>query len=96
MLGFDDPQSPVVASEFAGTSVSSPGPNYEQFAKILLATPHVKFFDSWVRGYLTVDVSPKQMKVRRRAISKVTNADVNVATLQSFVVEAGKPVAYSE
>jgi alkaline phosphatase D len=57
------PRSPVVASELVGTSVSSPGPDYEQFSKFVPDNPHVKFFDSRIRGYVAVDVSPKRMDI---------------------------------
>ena len=64
MLDFDDPRSPVVATELVGTSVSSPGPDYDKFSQFLPANPHVKFFDSRVRGYVAVDVSPKRMDIQ--------------------------------
>jgi alkaline phosphatase D len=96
ILDFDDPRSPVVATELVGTSVSSPGPNYEQFSKFIPANPHVKFFDSRVRGYVAVDVSPKRMDIEYRAISDVANPDATVATIKTFVVEDGRPGAFSE
>ena len=90
MLDFDDPGSPVVATELVGTSVSSPGPNYEQFSKFLPANPHVTFFDSRVRGYVAVDLSPKRMDIEYRAVSDVTNPDATVATLKAFTIEDGR------
>lgn len=92
-LDCEDPRSPVVATELVGTSVSSPGPNYEEFSKSLPANPHVKFFDSRVRGYVAVDVSPKRMDIQYRAISEVTNPDATVATLKTFAIEDGRPGA---
>ena len=91
MLDFDDPRSPVVATELVGTSVSSPGPDYEQFSQFLSANPHVKFFDSRVRGYVAVDVSPKRMDIQFRAISDVTNPNAEISTLKTFAIEDGRP-----
>jgi alkaline phosphatase D len=96
MLDFDDPRSSVVATELVGTSVSSPGPNYEELSKFLPANPHVKFFDSRVRGYVAVDVSPKRMNIRYRSVSDVNNPDATVATLKTFAIEDGRAGAFSE
>jgi alkaline phosphatase D len=41
-----NPDSPVVATEFVGTSVTSDGPPFDAFSAILPLNPHVKFFDS--------------------------------------------------
>jgi alkaline phosphatase D len=91
MLDFDDAHSAVVATELVGTSISSPGPNYEQFVKFLPDNPHVKFFDSRVRGYVAVQVSPAKMDIQFRAISDVTDPNASVSTLRSFSVEDGRP-----
>ena len=42
-LDFDDPASPMVATEFVGTSISSCGAPYELFAQALPDNPHVHF-----------------------------------------------------
>jgi alkaline phosphatase D len=49
---FRDPASPVVASEFVGTSISSSGVSYDEFAAYLPDNPHIKFFESRLRGYV--------------------------------------------
>jgi alkaline phosphatase D len=96
MLDFDDQKSPVVATELVGTSVSSPGPNYEQFSGFLPANPHVKFFDSRVRGYVSVEVSRQRMDARFRAISQVTDPNATVSTLKAFAIENGRVGAVSQ
>jgi alkaline phosphatase D len=90
-VDFDDPKSPVVATEFVGTSVSSFGPPYETFARFLPDNPHVHFFESRKRGYVSVDVDAKQMTTRLRALSDVTDPKAGVSTLKTFAVENGKP-----
>ena len=56
-LDFDDQASPVVATEFVGSSISSYGPPYDPIAKVLPDNPHVHFFDSRRRGYVVVDLT---------------------------------------
>jgi alkaline phosphatase D len=90
-VDFDDPKSPVVATEFVGTSISASGPNYDLFMSFLPDNPHVQFFDSRKRGYVSVDVDARQMTTRLRVISDVTDPKASVSTLKTFVVESGKP-----
>jgi alkaline phosphatase D len=90
-LDFDDPKSPVVATEFVGTSITSDGPPYDRFAAALPDNPHVRFFESRKRGYVSVDVDAKQMTTRMRVISDVADPKATVSTLKTFAVENGKP-----
>ena len=89
-LDFDNLASPTVAAEFVGTSITSSGPNYDLFRLLLPDNPHIKFFDSRVRGYGLVDVTPAQLTTRFRAISDRTDPKATVSTLKTFVVENGK------
>ena len=90
---FDDLSSPVVATEFVGTSVTSAGPDYDQFRAFLPENPHIKFFDSRPRGYGLVEVTPAQWRTELRTVSTVTEPEATVATLRSYVVESGVPGA---
>jgi len=90
-IDFDDPKAPTVATEFVGTSVTSPGPPYGRFSRWLPDNPHIQFFDSRRRGYASAKLRPDRMEVAFRAISDVTQPDANVSTLQHFAVEAGRP-----
>jgi alkaline phosphatase D len=92
-VDFDDPKSPVVATEFVGTSISSAGPPYDAIAASLPDNPHVRFFESRKRGYVSVDVDARQMAARLRAISDVTDPKASVSTLRTFAVENGRPGA---
>jgi alkaline phosphatase D len=89
-LDFDNPNSPVVATEFVGTSVSSAGPSYEFLASQLPDNPHVRFFESRKRGYVSVEADGRQMTTRLRALSDVTDPQASVSTLKTFVVENGR------
>ena len=90
-VDFDDPNSPTIASEFVGTSITSYGPPYELFKSFLPNNPHVKFFDSRKRGYVMVDLAREQLSARYQTVSDITDADASLSTLASFVVEDGKP-----
>ena len=89
-LDFDDPNAPIVASEFVGTSISSPGPPHAKFTAWAADNPHVRFFDSRKRGYASVELQRDRMTVAFRAVSDVKDPSASVSTLKSFVVESGK------
>ncbi len=88
---FDDPGSPVVASEFCGTSITSQGPSQKRTETIASRNPHVKFINGNRRGYLLFDVTDHQCRARIRAISDATDPQATVRDLSAYVVEAGRP-----
>jgi len=92
-LDFDDPNSPTVATEFVGTSITSNPPPHDVFTTFLPDNPHVKFFDARPRGYSMVDVTPERMTTRFRAISDRADPNATVSTLKTFAVENGRPGA---
>jgi alkaline phosphatase D len=88
-LDFDDPDSPAVATEFVGSSISANAPSFD-FAKALPENPHVRFFDKSVRGYVCADIEAAQATVRFRAISDPRDPKATVRTLRAFEVESGR------
>ncbi|MEW4451064.1 alkaline phosphatase D family protein, partial [Bremerella sp. JC817] len=88
-----EPDSPVVASEFVGTSISSGGngratlPNLEER---LAMNPGVRFFNAQ-RGYVRCTVTPKSWQSDYQVVEEVTQPGAPVVTKGSFVVEAGRP-----
>jgi len=86
-----DPDSKAVATEFVGSSISANGPSYELFLRSLSENPHVRYFESRMRGYVSVDITPKQLSARFMAISDRRDPLASVSILKSFVVESGKP-----
>jgi alkaline phosphatase D len=90
-VDFDDPASPIVATEFVGTSISSYGPPYELLAQTLNQNPHVHFFESRRRGYVIVDLDRKQMWARMRVVSDAHDPNADISTLKTFAVESGRP-----
>ncbi|MGZ6007419.1 MAG: alkaline phosphatase D family protein, partial [Rhizomicrobium sp.] len=90
-VDFDDPNSPVIASELVGTSITSYGPPYDLFNSFLPNNPHVKFFESRKRGYVSVELTRERLSARYQTVSDMTDPNATLATLASFVVEDGKP-----
>ena len=88
---FDDAKSPVVATEIVGTSVTFEGPPYQLIADVLPDNPHVRFFESRKRGYVSVDLDGAKMTTHFRVVSDVTDPKAAVSTLTSFAIESGKP-----
>jgi alkaline phosphatase D len=88
---FDDPASPVVASEIVATSITSQGFAQERIAPFMADNPHVLYADTRYRGYVRVNVTDKLLQADLRAMESVTTRDAACSTLATFVVEDGKP-----
>ncbi len=85
--------TPIVASEFVCTSISSGGngratiPNLEER---LAMNPAVRFFNAQ-RGYVRCTVTPQSWQSDYQVVEEVTKPGAPAVTKGSFVVEAGKP-----
>jgi alkaline phosphatase D len=90
-LDFDDAASPVVASEFVTTSITSESWSQERINQHLPENPHVLLADARYRGYTRVDVTPQRFQVDMRGMETVQRRDAPCSTLASFVVENGRP-----
>jgi len=88
---FDDPASPVVASELCGTSITSGAWPQETVERVLPENPHIRFANSAYRGYLRMELTPKRLRADLRAMETVKTRDAGCRTLASFVVEDGRP-----
>ena len=90
-LDFDDQSSPIVATEFVGTSISSYGPPYDVISKALPDNPHIHFFESRQRGYVSVDIARGRLEAHMKIVSDVRDPKANITTLREFAVEGGRP-----
>ncbi len=88
---FDDPDSPAVASEFVGTSITSQGWAQERIDRFLPDNPHVLLAESRYRGYTRVEVTPKRWRADLRVMETVRQRDATCRTLASYAVEDGRP-----
>ena len=89
-LNPDDPASPVVATEFVGTSITSGGDGSEGGAESILAqNPHVRFYNNR-RGYTLHLATAGRMQAVFRAVDVVSTPGAPLRDRASFVVEAGR------
>ncbi|MBI3982249.1 MAG: alkaline phosphatase D family protein [Gemmatimonadetes bacterium] len=90
---FADERSPAVATEFAGTSVSSGGDGVDLApwaSGVLSENPHVKFLNSQ-RGYVSCEVTPRAWQSDYRIVEYISQPGAPLKTRASFVVEDGRP-----
>jgi alkaline phosphatase D len=89
---FADPNSPTVASEFVGTSISTGGNGSDMTdmgRTLLAANPHMKFFNSQ-RGYVRVNATSERLQGDFRVVPAITTPGAAISTRASFVVEDGE------
>jgi alkaline phosphatase D len=96
-LRVDDRQhdTPIVATEFMGTSISSDGDGAEKFEgweHIVSHNPHVRFLNG-ERGYVRCTVTPEVWQSDFRVVPYISRPGAPVSTRASFVIEAGTPGA---
>jgi len=92
---FRDASSPVVATEFTGTSISSGGDGLDMpptVAAYLSDNPQVKFHNAQ-RGYVSCELNSKIMTARYPVVDRVTVPQSPIRIRASFTVESGRPGA---
>jgi len=89
---FRDPGSPTVASEFAGTSItSSPGVWQKLLPAVMAANPHVKYARGDRRGYVRARIEAGRFGAELIGVETVRMPESRAEVLARFVVEDGKP-----
>ena len=93
-LNVDDPASPVVASEFVSTSITSDFPAalvpvVEQSNAAF--NPWVRYFNGRTHGWLRMDVDRTRWLTEERSVSSITVPDAPSSTTARWAVEAGNP-----
>jgi len=88
---FGDPASPVLASEFTGTSITSESLSQDLIDSWREDNPHIKFAEGRYRGYLRIELTPGLLRADMRAMETVRERDAPCSTLASWVVEDGRP-----
>lgn len=92
-VDFDRPESPTVATEFVGTSISSGGNGTEKpkfLDTIMSENPFVRFHNA-ERGYISCTATPSEWRSDYRVVEFVDRPGAPVVTRRSFVVENGSP-----
>ena len=91
-LDFDDDSSPVVASEFVGTSITtSPGSWQRNMPAILAENPHLKYGSGNHRGYVRASIAGGRFNAELVGLETVKKPESRAQVLARFVVEDGKP-----
>ncbi len=88
---FDQPDSDVVASEFVGTSITSPSQPQARLDAALTLNPHVTYGRGDRRGAIVFDVNAKTLRADLLGVDDVSKPDSAVSSLERFVVDAARP-----
>jgi alkaline phosphatase D len=86
---FDRPETPTVAVELVGTSVTSQ--NNARYAERYPGDPHIAFADASRRGWLALRVTPNVTHAEMQTVVDATSPVTPAETLRRFAIEAGQP-----
>jgi alkaline phosphatase D len=87
----DDERTPVVASEFVTTSVTTRGIPETAVALLRSHNPDLLHARTDERGYMAIDVTAERLSCDLRATAFPVTADARLHSQARFVVEAGQP-----
>lgn len=90
---YTDPDSPVIGSEFTGTSLTSGGDGvdiYDHGRRLLAANHDLKYFNAQ-RGYVRVEVDRQLWRNDFRVVPYVQRPGAPVRTDATFIVQDGVP-----
>jgi alkaline phosphatase D len=92
-VNFRDEKSPVIGTEFVGTSITSGGDGADLPARltgVMAENPFVRFYNGQ-RGYVSCSVTPQRWQTDYQVVDFVTKKDAPRRTRASFLVEDGRP-----
>jgi alkaline phosphatase D len=87
----------TIAVEFATPAISSPGwassveASATRGAEYMKTRPHLHWVDGFHRGYVVVDLQPKQVQADWYFVPTVTEKSTQERFAKGFVSEAGAP-----
>ncbi len=91
-LDFADERSPVVASEFVGTSITSPAGSWARnMPGILAENPHLKYGSGERRGYVRASIAGGRFNAELIGLDTVRKPESRAQVMAHYVVEDGKP-----
>ena len=82
-------QNQPLATEFCGTSITSPSWPQEKTDEIAQLNPHVKLANSEKRGYGVIELTAQSLTAHLRVVDDVKLRQPQVSTLASFTVPSG-------
>ncbi len=86
----DPAKSPLVATEFCGTSISSRGSPQSAVDAALRLNPHIRHGRSEERGYVRFALTRERLEADLRVVADPMDASSAVTSSARFIVEAGK------
>jgi alkaline phosphatase D len=86
-----DTSTPVVASEFVGTSISSRSWPNARVQALMPMNPHVQYGRAGLRGAIVFDINARRLQAQLLGVDDPLREDSAVRTLVRYVVEAGRP-----
>jgi alkaline phosphatase D len=90
---YDDPKSPVVATEFCGTSITSLSLPQERIDAARAVNPHIRYSRGDQRGTMSFTLDAKRLEAQVRVVADVRDPASAVSTAATFVVEPARPGA---
>ena len=87
----NDLATPVIASEFTTTSITSRGISQARLDRNRSGNPNLLLADSSRRGYLLLDINPKRLRAELVSVDTVAQADSVRGVMATFVVETDQP-----
>jgi len=87
---FDDAKSPIIATEFCGTSIASEGPAQSRLDGALPFNPHLRYARGGERGYGRFALDARELRAELRVVENPLDAASEVRTAARFAVEAGR------
>jgi alkaline phosphatase D len=87
---FDQPDAPVLATEFCGTSISSLGLAQSRLDAARAFNPHVHHARSDQRGYVRFALQPGQLQARLQVVDDASDPASALGTQARFVVQADR------
>jgi alkaline phosphatase D len=93
---FDRPDSPVVATEFVGTSITTNGDAEvygPYYGPMIQFNPHIQFFDGDRRGYVLCRFNNSRLRTDLQMVRTVSTPEAERYTYASFIVNDGEPGA---
>jgi alkaline phosphatase D len=90
---WDDPRTPVIATEFCATSISSLGLPQDQLDQAAVFNPHLKHARSDQRGYMRFTLDQAQLRADLRVVADGRDPQSPVSSQGRFVVEQARPGA---
>jgi alkaline phosphatase D len=88
---YDDPRSPVVASELCGSSISSRGIAQERVTEALRHNPHVHYGRTDQRGYVACRLNADRWHADLMVVDKPEDPNSAVGVAARFVIDAKQP-----